>query len=70
MLTVKARVFCVTDAAASNPWTRLLPLNAVHIDLGNTDLSENEKSELLARLLMHADVDYIHNVNRSDLTSS
>jgi glycosyltransferase involved in cell wall biosynthesis len=63
MNAVNENVFLITTSPAHNAFLNFLPSNAVHIDIGNTNLSYEERKLLLHRLLLEADFDFIHVIN-------
>jgi glycosyltransferase involved in cell wall biosynthesis len=63
MSAVRENVFVITTHESSNPWSRALPTGTVLIDIGNTGLSDSEKILLLQRLLLEADMDFVHTIH-------
>jgi len=63
MNAVQDRVFVITTSASQNTWKSMLPKGAVHIDLGNSGLTQSEMATLLVRLILEADIEFIHTIN-------
>jgi glycosyltransferase involved in cell wall biosynthesis len=63
MHAVRERCFLITTEPCPNEWASRLPPEAVHIDIGNGDLSHREKKVLLLRLIVQADTEFVHIVN-------
>ena len=53
-------VFVITTENGGNQWRIFLPLNCIHIDIGNTDLNYEEKMKLIHRLLLESNPEFIH----------
>lgn len=63
MNVAKQNVFFITTEAADNAFAKHAPPGSIHIDMGNTALSHEDKVILLQRLLLESDYEFIHTVN-------
>jgi hypothetical protein len=52
--------YVITTRRSDNAWKKFLPENLVHVDIGNCNLMTEEKLRLMHRLVLEAEIEYLH----------